>query len=234
MGTIRKQLNKWDKEWLEEDIYGKWTYVESYIYRNWPARVTRNLPERTSAREFVYSAFETLLSEDPENGRGKIRKTKEAWRSYNQNRIKKSSGSYTYVKLTKQDKKKMQALAREAGLSSGADVVSAILNGEYKEQAEIKRREKEEKSRKRADQRYGASILDILWSNELNELRKSNEELKNKLRETEIKLGSLAKLLSEHYVFWDRILKGDFSDLTELEDEQVEKLSEQIIETSDE
>jgi hypothetical protein len=129
------KLSKWDETWLSDKNEEKYEYAFEYIRTRWPLEVTQNMPLNWSGskRNSVRNLFCKLIQEGQFDTRGIIRRTKEAWRSYEKNSLKRNSGNYTNVKLTDLDKNKMRVLAKEAGLSSVSEVVSSILSNEYKE-----------------------------------------------------------------------------------------------------
>jgi len=228
------RLTKWDETWLCESNEDKWSYVLEYIRTKWPVEVAQKIQPDWSMnkQDSVHDLFLMLLQESQFDTRGIIRRTKEAWRSFEKNSLKRNSGNYTNVKLTGSDKNKMRALAEEAGLSSVSDVVSSILNNEHKILLANKKAEREAKAietKNRVKQRKKVSIVDIFSNAKLNEMDKANKQLKRELEDANQNLVVLSEMVSEQIVILERYAGAGFDDLSDEESKKVQELATDMI-----
>lgn len=234
MTKSTSRLTKWDETWLCEGNDNKWSYVLEYIRARWPLEITQNISPNwsDSKQNTARNLFCKLIQESQFDTRGIIRRTKEAWRSYDQNSLKRSTGNYTNVKLTGSDKNKMRALAEEAGLSSVSDVVSSILNNEHKMLLANKKAEREAKAietKNRVKQRKKVSIVDIFSNAKLNEMDKANKQLKRELEDANQNLVVLSEMVSEQIVILERYAGAGFDDLSDEESKKVQELATDMI-----
>lgn len=224
-------LSRWDENWLDENGEDKWNYVVDYIGNNWPVFVTQHLkPDLYATKNiFVSEAFKHLLQVSPTNARSIIRKTKEAWRSYKKNVQRKNSGNYTHIKLTNSDKNKMRKLANEVDLQSAQEVISYVLNDQYKDLLASKKTEREIKATEvnsKVKIQRKASLVDVFSNAKLNELNKLNKKLENELKVAHDNLESLSELLSEQQILLSRYSESTIEDLTEIEIKQARELAD--------
>lgn len=234
MTKSTSRLTKWDETWLCENNEDKWNYVLEYIRANWPEGIAKNIPPNwsDSKQNTVRNLFCNLIQESQFNSRVIIRRTKEAWRSYEKNSLKRNSGNYTNVKLTGSDKNKMRVLAEAAGLSSVSDVVSSILNNEHKELLANKKEEREAKAietKSRGIQRKRVSIVDVFSNAKLNEMDKANKQLKRELEDANQNLVILSEMVSEQIVILERYAGAGFDDLSDEESKKVQELATDMI-----
>ncbi|MDX2370654.1 MAG: hypothetical protein QNK36_20000 [Colwellia sp.] len=224
-------LSRWDENWLDENREDKWNYVFDYIGSNWPVPVIQHLKPSlyTTKNIFVRDAFKYLLQVSPTNARNIIRKTKEAWRSYNKNVQRKKSGSYTHIKLTNSDKNKMRKLANEVDLQSTQEVISYVLNDQYKDLLASKKAEREIKATEANSKikvQRKASLVDVFSNAKLNELNKLNKKLESELKVAHHNLESLSELLSEQQILLSRYSESTIEDLTEAEIKQARDVAD--------
>jgi len=228
------RLSKWDETWLCENNEDKWSYVLEYIRTKWPAEVAQKIQPGWSMnkQDSVHDLFLRLLQDSQFDSRGIIRRTKEAWRSFEKSSLKRNSGNYTNVKLTDSDKNKMRVLAKEAGLSSVSEVVSSILSNEYKELLANKRAEREAKAietKNRVIQQKRVSIVDVFSNAKLNEMDKANKQLKRELEVANQNLAVLSEIVSEQIVILERYAGVGFDDLSDEESKKVQELTSDMI-----
>jgi hypothetical protein len=233
MTKSRIRLSKWDKTWLSEINEEKWSYVLEYIRAKWPVEFSRDIPPLWSGnkQDFIRDLFDRLLQANQLDARSIVRKTKEAWRSNKQSTLRKSSGNYTHVKLTASDRNKMRKLADEVGLSSVSDVVSAILNDEYKELLVCKKSAKEAKSietKNKMVQRKKNSIIDVISNSKLNKMKEINEKLEEELKVAHQNLALVSELFSEQQVLLERYADKSIEALTEDEIKQARELANEM------
>lgn len=235
MNNNSSNLSKWDLDWLLDDDDEKWQYVLSYIKSKWPVEFASKVPFAGAINEgFIRDLFIQLLDQRPYDARVIIRKTKEAWRSHKQNLSRRNSGNYTYIKLTKADKDMMNRLASEAGLSSICDVVSSILNGQYRELIADKKAERKMLAKNKADDKDKTLISGMasrFFSGTLNE---DNRILKERLKESQQKLATMIDLFSKQLVTLERYENEGIAPLTDEELARARELNQDMLESLEE
>lgn len=227
------KLSKWDEAWLNDSNQDKWDYVLEYIRVRWPIEVTQTIPplwtEKGDKQKIVRDLFYRLLQESQIDTRGIIRRTKEAWRRYHNESLKRNSGNYTSIKLTKSDKNKMRKLAAEVGLSTAAEVVSLILSGEFKTLLTMKKEEKESKNKNKLLNQKKTDLVGFFGNSQLNKANKVNKQLRSELEDAAQNLAVLSEIVSEQIVILERYSDDGFEELSEEESKKVQELTNDMI-----
>ncbi|NQY37588.1 MAG: hypothetical protein HRT37_22020 [Alteromonadaceae bacterium] len=182
----------------------------------------------------VRNLFGRLLLENQLDVRGIIRRTKEAWRSYYKNSLKRNSGNYTNVKLTGSDKNKMRALAEEAGLSSVSDVVSSILNNEHKELLANKKAERDIAAKNKAAMKDKTMLAGVVNNFKLKKLSEENRKLQQELEFAQQKLVTLTDLFSQQLIILERYESDGIAPLTGEELKQAQEMAQVMMESFEE
>jgi hypothetical protein len=233
------QLTKWDETWLcenNENNEDKWIYVLGYIRANWPVEVAQHIQPDWSIdkQNSVRNLFGRLLLENQLDARGIIRRTKEAWRSYYKNSLKRSSGNYTNVKLSSADKNKMRVLAEETGLSSVSDVVSSILNNEHKELLANKKVERDLAAKNKAAMKDKAIVSGFFNNTRLLKLKKENHKLQQELEFAKEKLNTMTDIYSKQLITLGRYESDGIAPLTDEELKQAQEMAQFMMESFEE
>lgn len=233
MTKSTSRLTKWDETWLCENNEDKWNYVLEYIRENWPEGIAKNIPPNwsDSKQNTVRNLFCNLIQESQFNPRVIIRRTKEAWRSYDRNSVKRSSGNYTNVKLTESDKNKMRVLAEEAGLSSVSEVVSSILNNEHKELLTNKRAERNIAAKNKAAMKDKTMLSGYFTNFKLKKVNEEKYKLQQELEFAQQKLATLTDMFSKQLVTLERYESDGIAPLTDEELEQAQGMAKDMMES---
>ena len=149
-------LNDSDKKWLQSGTEKKWEYVSGYIQKHWPKYIQGyTAPVMVSDnKKLVTQEIEKLANSQQNNNREILRKTKEAWRTYESRKSKKDSGNWINVKILKHDRKHLERLAKEADLTSLSETISYLISSEYNKIIESKRKERERNELRKAFDRH--------------------------------------------------------------------------------
>lgn len=182
----------------------------------------------------VRNLFGRLLLENQLDVRGIIRRTKEAWRSYYKNSLKRNSGNYTNVKLTSSDKNKMRTLAVEIGLSSVSDVVSSILNNEHKELLANKKVEREMAAKNKAAMKDKTMLSGFVTNLKLKKLNEEKHKLQQKLEFSQQKLVTLTDLFSKQLITLERYEADGIAPLTGEELNKAQEMAQVMMESFEE
>ncbi len=236
MTKSNNQLTKWDETWLCENNEDKWIYVLGYIRANWPVEVAQQIQADWSIdkQNSVRNLFGRLLLENQLDARGIIRRTKEAWRSYYKNSLKRNSGNYTNVKLTDSDKNKMRSLAEETGLSSVSDVVSSLLNNEHKELLANKKAERDMAAKTKAAMKDKTMLTGFVTNFKLKKIKKEKHKLQQELEFVQQKLATLTDMFSKQLVTLGRYESDGIAPLTDEELKQAQEMAQFMMESFEE
>jgi ribosomal protein S8 len=230
------KLSKWDEAWLSDKDEEKYEYAIEYIRTRWPLEVAQNIPPNWSGckQNSVRDLFLRLLQESQFDTRGIIRRTKEAWRSYYKNSLKRSSGNYTNVKLTSADKNKMRVLAEETGLSSVSDVVSSILNNEHKELLANKKLERYMAAKNKAAMKDKTTLSGFVTNFKLKKINEEKHKLQQELEFAQQKLATLTDLFSQQLITLERYESDGIAPLTDDESKQAKEMAQGMMESFEE
>lgn len=173
-----KKLSKPDRDWLDEGDNEKWSYVLGYIERNWHKFIpdlklpnTYLYTKKHKVEEcFLYLKNSGHIKEDIQTT---IRKTKEAWRVYKTKKVRSKTHGWLTIRIRKREKVRLEKLAKEIGATKLHEVLSTIINEEYKHIYQDKLRQKEE--RKVEKQEKQKSILPMYLDEK--KLREKTEKL---------------------------------------------------------
>lgn len=236
MTKSTSRLTKWDETWLCESNEDKWSYVLEYIRTKWPVEVVQKIQPDWSMnkQDSVHDLFLMLLQESQFDTRGIIRRTKEAWRSYEKNSLKRDSGNYTNVKLTGSDKNKMRALAEEAGLSSVSDVVSSILNNEHKMLLANKKAERDIAAKNKAAMKDKTMLTGFVTNFKLKKINEEKHKLQKELEFSQQKLASLTDMFSRQLVTLERYESDGIAPLTDEELKQAQEMAQDMMKSIEE
>lgn len=230
------KLSKWDEAWLSDKNEQKYNYVIEYIRARWPSEVAQYIPLNwsDSKQSAVRNLFSKLLQESRFDTRGIIRRTKEAWRSYEQNSLKRNSGNYTNVKLTDSDKNKMRVLAKEFGLSLVSEVVSSILNEEHKELLANKKLERKIAAKNKAAMKDKTMVSSLFNNTRLLNLKTDNHKLQQELESAQQKLVTLTDMFSQQLITLERYESDGIDPLSDEELKQAKEMAKVMMESFDE
>jgi len=232
MSRKSKKLTKWDEVWLSDKNEEKYDYAIGYIRTRWPLEVAQRVDPAWSIsnkQDYVRKLFLRLLQESQFDAGGIIRRTKEAWRSFEKNSLKRNSGNYTYVKLTESDKNKMRKLAKEAELSSVTDVVSSILSNEHKAILAAKKIERVEAAKNTTAIKDKAMLSGLFINHKLKKLKKENHELRQELEFYQQKMVALTDMFSQQLVTLERYESDGIAPLTDEELEQAQEMAKDMM-----
>ena len=230
------KLSKWDETWLNDKNEERYEYAFEYIRTRWPVEVTQKMPLNWSGskRNSVRNLFCELIKETQFDTRGIIRRTKEAWRRYDKESLKRSSGNYTNVKLTESDKNKMRALAEEAGLSSVSDVVSSILNNEHKELLANKKSERDMAAKNKAAMKDKTMLTGFVTNFKLKKINEEKQKLQQELEFAQQKLVTLTDMFSQQLITLERYESDGIAPLTDEELKQAQEMAQFMMESFEE
>lgn len=142
-------LEEWDEEFLNKGSTQKWVYVSKYINNHWVKYISDRyfITSEENPHEFVKKNYIKLADSSYPNKKVVLKKTREAWRAYNKRKTCKESENWINVKITNEEKKRLEILAKAIGSCSKNEVISSLINENYKIVLNQKNIEKKERAR---------------------------------------------------------------------------------------